>query len=242
MCVVALAWDAHPRWRLVIAANRDEFHARPAEALHRWEDGTLAGRDAQAGGTWLGVREAGRCVLVTNYRAPGFPQPDRPSRGGLVTALLAGADPLMVPIDAYNPFNLFCADPQAAHILTNHPECACHALDRGIHGLSNGAFDAPWPKTVALCGALERWLAGETGDPAALFEALADATPLAAADPDGPEPRFSAVFIRDRDYGTRCSSVLALDRTGAGRIIERRFDREGRAAGTVALDFRWPAA
>ena len=84
MCVAALAWLAHPRWRLVAIGNRDEFHARPTAPLARWSGGVIAGQDLQAGGTWLGVREQ-RFGLVTNLRALGFPQPDMVSRGALVT-------------------------------------------------------------------------------------------------------------------------------------------------------------
>ena len=82
MCVAVLAWQAHPRWRLVVAANRDEFHERPTAPLARWSDGTIAGRDLQAGGTWLGLNAAGRLALVTNFRLPGYPRPDLASRGG----------------------------------------------------------------------------------------------------------------------------------------------------------------
>lgn len=252
MCVAAFAWDAHPRWRLVVAANRDEYHERPATPLHAWGDsagdgakggGIIAGRDLRSGGTWLGVNPAGRCVLVTNYSMPGYPQPDRPSRGELVTALLGDADPMEIAIAAYNPFNLFCADADAAHILTNQPDTRL-AVAPGIHGLSNGGHDAPWPKTMRLCSAVADWLAGPADAVSALFPALADATPLAASADDrrSPQPRFSPVFIRDEIYGTRCSTVLAVDRDGHGTIIERSFDAHARLTGEVTLNLPWPLA
>jgi uncharacterized protein with NRDE domain len=231
MCVAAIAWQAHPRWRLVIAANRDELHDRPAAPLHVWPDGIIAGRDLLSGGTWLGVHPEGRCVLVTNFSVPGYPLPDRPSRGALVTALLGDADPMRIAIAAYNPFNLFLADATAAHIITNQPETR-HAVAPGIHGLSNGGYDEPWPKTVRLCGAVEDWLAGPAEDIATLFPALADATPLASAD-----ARFSSVFIRDPLYGTRCSTVVAIGHDGRGTIIERSFDADARPTGEVVIAF-----
>jgi uncharacterized protein with NRDE domain len=252
MCLVALALDAHPRWRLVIAANRDEYHERPAAPLARWPDspGMIAGRDLRSGGTWLGVREGdgeARVVFVTNYRVPGFPQADRPSRGGLVTALLDGAAPETIPIMPYNPFSLVVIAPGGAHLLANHPVERRTALALGIHGVSNGAFDAPWPKTRQLNGDLAHWLEGPAQDFAPLFAALAAETPAPPPSPHwdphspDPEPRLSPVFIRNALYGTRCSTILAIDAEGHGTIIERRFSPAGEAEGDTAIPFRWPA-
>lgn len=250
MCVAVMAWDAHPRWKLVVAANRDEAHDRPTAPLHAWRDGSgiIAGRDLLSGGTWLGVDTSGRVVLVTNYRFPGYPQPDRPSRGGLVTALLGNGDPLDIAIAQYNPFNLFHATSASAHILTNQPADMRLAVPPGIHGLSNGSYQEPWPKTVRLRGAVADWLTGPADDASVLFPALADATPLAASVPaisgnEGPSPeaRFSSVFIRDGLYGTRCSTVVAIDRDGGGMIVERSFDATGETTGEVAIAFSWNA-
>ncbi|MDE2597314.1 MAG: NRDE family protein [Sphingomonadales bacterium] len=213
MCVAAIAWQAHPRWRLVVAGNRDEFHDRPAAPLTRWQDGSgiVAGRDLRAGGTWLGVTTEPRLALVTNFRVEGYPQPDRLSRGGLITGWLTGAP--LPDIAAMNPFNLLLADAASARVVTNWPEPAEMELVPGVHGLSNGPFAAPWPKTRALCTALEDWLAKDCEDFTPLFAALADRRPLPGP---GPEQRLSSVFIDDPHYGTRCSTVLALDRGGSG--------------------------
>lgn len=243
MCIAALAWEAHPHWKLVALANRDEFHARPAAPLGRWPDhpGLIAGRDLQSGGTWLGVREgdAARFVLVTNHRAEGFPQPDRPSRGALVTDLLEGADPLALPLVRYNPFNLFSASPDALWLLTNHPEQRV-LLGVGLHGLSNGPFQPAWPKTRALTAALARWLETDATATEPLFAALADETmPPAIPHEAGPESPFSAVFIRNPAYGTRCSTLVLIDHLGAGTISERRFDATGAPSGTTRITFRW---
>jgi len=249
VCVASVAWEAHPRWRLVALANRDEYHARPAAPLAPWDDGSgvIAGRDLQSGGTWLGVTGR-RFALVTNFRVPGFPQPDRPSRGGLVTSLLTGAaDPATVAIARYNPFNLAVADAHGARILTNHPAETRALLAPGIHGLSNGPHTGIWPKTRQLNADLAQWLADDPGDPEPLFAALARETPMgdltADWDPHGPtpEPRLSPVFIRNEAYGTRCSTIVLIDRAGTGHIVERRFDAQGTATGETALHFDWIA-
>lgn len=233
MCVAAIAWRAHPRWQLVAIGNRDELHARPTAPLARWDNGILAGRDLQAGGTWLGVHGAGRFALVTNRRVAGYPLPNKASRGALVTDWLLdqpSGDPA-----AMNPFNLFAVAPDAARLLTNHPAPTGTALAPGFHGLANGAPDDRWFKTARLEAALAQWLDG-AHQPAALLSALTDETPD-PADADNP---FSAPFIRHDIYGTRCSSVITVDQAGHGVIIERSFDASGAAAGEIALDFSWP--
>jgi uncharacterized protein with NRDE domain len=234
MCVAAVAWNAHPAWLLVAAGNRDEFHDRPAAPLAPWGDGSgiIAGRDLRSGGTWLGVSTAGRFTLVTNLRGHGGPDPALASRGGLVTALLAGDDhpdePRTDDGNAYNPFNLLVADAHQACLLTNRPKAARALLASGVHGLSNDSFDEPSSRTLHLTAAMRGWLESELHDPALLLSALA------AGLPDTP------VFIRDPVYGTRCSTVVLIDRAGAGLIVERRFDAGGAATGETVLDFTWP--
>lgn len=232
MCVAAAAFRAHPRWRLVVIGNRDEFHERPTAPLSRWPSGVIAGRDLQAGGTWLGVNEAGRFALVTNLRVEGYPRPDLASRGALVTDWLAGREPAAP--ETMNPFNLFMADPDSAWHVTNHPAARRLPLAPGIHGLSNGPHEQPWAKTRALETALARWLDAGDHDPEPLFAALADRTELAG---EGPEPRFSPVFIRNPLYGTRCSTVLTIAADGTATIIEHRFDADGATTGETALRF-----
>lgn len=233
MCVAAIAWMAHPRWRLVAVGNRDEYHLRPAAPLSDWGDGRIAGRDLEAGGTWLGVSE-GRFALVTNLRVPGYPRPGMASRGALVADWLDGRDP--TEIEGMNPFNLWLAGPEGLTFLTNHPEPYRQPLDPGIHGLSNGAHGDRWFKTARLEHALAGWL--ERGDALEeLFAALHDPVPES---PD-PEDAFSSVFIVNPTYGTRCSSVILVDADGNGRITERSFDAGGAVTGEVALDFTWPS-
>lgn len=234
MCVAAIAWAAHPRWRLVAIGNRDEFRARATAPLAAWDNGIIAGRDLEAGGTWLGVHPAGRFALVTNLRTPGYPRAELASRGALVTDGLLGRPPQPVP--ARNPFNLWLADGHALRFASNHPKWTEHDLQPGVHGLSNGARGDRWFKTARLEDALAAWL--ERDQPVErLFDALRDETPQS---PD-PEDAFSPVFIAGPTYGTRCSTVVLVDNEGRGRIIERSFDASAALTGEVALDFAWPA-
>jgi uncharacterized protein with NRDE domain len=244
MCVAAVAWNAHPDWLLVAVGNRDEFHHRPAAPLARWSDpaGLIAGKDLLGGGTWLGVSEASRFVLVTNYRVPEGSQPGRPSRGKLVTDLLTAREP--EPLGSMNAFNLIQADHSDAWFITNYPETQSRRLAPGIHGLSNGGFDVPWAKTLKLQAALQDWLDRGDADIAPLLATMRDETPLPAAPDakDAPDPRMSPIFIRNEAYGTRCSTVVAISRYGHGMIHERSFSADGTETGNVRLDFRWDLA
>lgn len=253
MCVLALAWESHPRWRLVLAGNRDERHDRPAAPLQRWNGhpGVLAGRDLISGGTWLGVAEAGRLAVVTNLRGYGAPDPRRPSRGLLLSDFLTGegryAHPTKDDIAAFNPFNLITLDHAGLASWTNQPAPGRQDLSAGIYGLSNGALDAPWPKTVQLKAHLEDWLAA-AAEPEALLAALAEdhlpAAAGAAAPPsDTPQqPPVSPIFARNPVYGTRCSTVIVIDHERRGHIVERRYDAQGVATGETALGFAWTQA
>lgn len=135
-----------------------------------------------------------------------------------------------------NAFNLVLVADRAATFLTNHPRIERRSLAAGTHGLSNGGFDVPWPKTVRLQQALEQWLARGESDFGFLFEALRQETPAPGADG---EPRLAPVFIRNPAYGTRCSTVLAIGRDGQGMIAERSFSPDGAPAGERTENFRW---
>ncbi|KEQ55352.1 NRDE family protein [Sphingobium chlorophenolicum] len=246
MCIMAMAWNAHPRWRLILIGNRDELHARPAAPLARWEEPghLIAGRDLLSGGTWLGVSDQGRAAIVTNLRGYGDPRPDRASRGALVTDLLAGRE--VAKLNDFNPFNLISIEGGQARFLTNRPAPLRTDLTPGLYGLSNGALDAPWPKTLALKSALLDWLVAGAAAPLALFDALrSESLPHAGIAPDAPsdvpaEALISPIFIRNPVYGTRCSTIIAVDAQGHGRISERRFDAEGVQTGESSVAFAWP--
>jgi len=252
MCVLALAWHAHPRWQLVVLGNRDEYHDRPAQPLERWADPdhVLAGRDLRSGGIWMGVSEQGRFAVVTNLRGFGGPEPDRPTRGRLTGDFLFGEgspnDADDETLTAFNPFNLLTVDRQAASFLSNRPHVLRAKLAPGIYGLSNAALDEPWPKTLQLKEALLDWIVQDGGQPEALLSVLRDdALPTTglreAAPSDIPaEPPLSPVFIRSPVYGTRCSTVVAIDGAGQGVIIERRYTRNATVDGDTTLRFAWP--
>ena len=251
MCVAALAWHAHPRWRLVAIGNRDEYHQRPAAPLARWDadvnggSGIIAGRDLVGGGTWLGVTDAGRFALITNRRGFGNPDPALRSRGELVSALLSGDD-LRAALDAYNPFNLLAVAGDTLEYLTNQPEPLRTTLGHGIYGLSNSALDEPWPKTLALKAAVTDWQNVEGEDIASLSAILASedrpALGLSAAQASdiAIEPRDTPPFIRGPVYGTRCSTVVTVAANGAGKIVERSFSASGEGIGQTRIDFAWP--
>ena len=249
MCVLALAFEQHPRWRLVAAGNRDELHARPAAPLHRWNEPghVLAGQDLQSGGTWMGVSEEGRLAVVTNLRGFGPPAVDSPSRGLLLRDLLAREGRFARPSDAdlepFNPFNLIALVDGELWFASNRPAVDRRALPAGLYGLSNGPLDAPWPKTERLKAHLGDWIAAGTAAPEALLETLRDHEPPAvqAGPPsDAPEPPQTPIFVRNPVYGTRCSTVVAIGHDGHGVIVERRYDSEGRMSGETSLGFTWP--
>ncbi len=251
MCVLAFAWKAHPRWHLVMAGNRDELHDRPAAPVARWEQPRhlIAGRDLKSGGAWAGVSEEGRFAVVTNLRGFGGPDPLRASRGALVSDLLAGqgahADPDEVAYGAFNPFNLIYADRERATFLSNRPEPIHGPLAPGLYGLSNGALDEPWPKTLRVKELLLDWIVEDAAEPAALLDGLGeDCLPDAGLRPSAPsdvpqEPTLSPVFIRNPVYGTRCSTVVAIGVDGRGTIIERRYSSAAEVSGETRLEFSW---
>lgn len=257
MCLIAFAWQAHPRWRLLLLGNRDEFYARPSAALARWEDmPIIGGRDLQAGGTWLGVTDAGRCCVVTNVRDPRDPQLGV-SRGMLATDFLADsanasshARQLLRSAAEYRPFNLLTFDAQAAFYLGNRPQPRMQPVSAGVHGLSNADFNTPWPKTRALMRCLQGWIDdGGEHDFAPLLDALADEqlAPDAQLPDTGVgltrERWLSAAFLRGEHYGTRASTLVAIGHAGDGSMIERRFGPHGRFEGETRLPIaRQPAA
>ncbi len=248
MCLLVLAWQQHPRYRLLIAANRDEYHDRPAAPLAPWDDAAeiLAGRDLQAGGTWLGVDRRRRFGTVTNFRELRRPRRNAPSRGRLVPDFLrGGASPLehiqVLENDApgYSGFNLLLADERQLVYASNRGDGFARALAPGIHGLSNEALDAPWPKLTRVRGRFESIVArGGTLDLGELFGVLADRQP-AGSDAELPstgltlewERLLSAPFVVNERYGTRCSTILAIEHSGALTLAERRFDARGEPSG-----------
>ena len=231
MCVVAIAWKAHPKWRLLVAGNRDEFHSRASAPLARWDapSNSIAGRDLVSGGRWMGV-SVGRFAVVTNIRDADGPSADKKSRGALVSDWLArGALPSA--IDQFNPYNLIIADQQSVLFISNRPTPTREHLPPGIHGLSNAVPDEHWPRTDRLVAGMEDWLKRPATNPDALLDLLAEEAV--------PDRESLPLFIRSPVYGTRCGTIVAVDDAGLGRIIERSFDHSGAISGERSLAFDW---
>ncbi len=247
MCLLVLAWRCHPRYRLVVAANRDEFHARADAPLGPWDDapGIIGGRDLQAGGAWLAVDRRGRFGIVTNFREFGRRRRSAPSRGGLIPAFLSGAQApdehlqsLETDAPGYAGFNLLLADSRSLWYASNRADAFARELEPGVYGLSNEFLDTPWPKLVRVRARFRALLESAGADDprslsAGLFDMLADREP---APPDQVPPgdlspewarKLSAPFVLDATYGTRCSTVLTITDDGTLAITERRFDTDG---------------
>jgi len=250
MCLILLAWRVHPRFPLVVAANRDEFHARATEPARFWRalPQVLAGRDLASGGSWLGVSRDARFAAVTNYRDLDAPVPgDAPSRGELTVGFLAStttpaawAEAVAARGSTYRGFNLLVADREALWWVSNR-EAGARKLAAGVYGLSNHLLDTPWPKVAKG----KAWFAQtlERGPSfAALFALLADATRYDPAPGVGDAAAqrahlLSASRIVSPEYGTRCSSVLSIDRDGRTRFAERSWDPSGAVRETIHFEF-----
>ncbi len=248
MCLIAVALNAHPRYRLVVAANRDEFHARPSQAAAWWEDAPdiYGGRDLQQGGTWLACSRDGRWGAVTNVRRMVPPDPQAPSRGNLVSGYLRTASSAADHVAHLQPsaadfagFNLLLGDAAGCSYLSNHPHTQHTILQPGVHAVSNASLDTPWPKLLHLREALSSWCAAGNTRVDALYAALADETAVPDAHlPDTgvglPLERFLATpFIRGPSYGTRASTLLLIGDNGI-HFHERRFGPGGVTLGDSA--------
>lgn len=241
MCLIAFAWQVHPRFPLVLIGNRDEFHARAATEAGYQPDApqVYGGRDLQKQGSWLQVSARRRLATVTNVRAGVMPDPAPRSRGALVAGFIRSDQRVEVYCDAlaqqaalYGRFNLLLWDGVQLALAGNHPDYSQRRIEAGVHGLSNGDFDAPWPKVRRAHAALLRWIEEDASSIAPnlspLFDALADER--IAPDEQLPdtgvglelERLLSPPFVRGERYGTRCSSVVLVGRKTI-LFAERRF-------------------
>ena len=259
MCLLVLAWQVHPRYRLILAANRDEFHARPAAPLGKWADeDILAGRDLAAGGTWLGVDRQRRFAVVTNFRELPASRAPGPSRGRLIPDYLRAqesAQSFLASLKSraadFAGFNLLLGNERELWYASNRAPDFARLLAPGIYGLSNRHLDTPWPKLTRVRHRFETWLNGaDQSDARELLAMLDDRTPSNESDDDypadlAPEWRraLSAPFVLHPFYGTRCSTAMLLGASGALHLIERRFDAAGDCSGETEVDLNsaaWP--
>lgn len=249
MCLLLVAHRVHPRYPLVVAGNRDEFHARPTRDADWWEDDTeiLGGRDLEAGGSWLAVNLNGRFAAVTNYRDRQRPSRSKKSRGALISDFLrSSATPGdwlgSIDADAFGGFNLLVADNDRLGYLSNRGG-GRRELEPGIYGVANATLDTPWSKVVRTRAAFEDALSNKTVEVEELLEILADRRPadpaeLAAGDlPLGDMPRLSSPFVLAGEFGTRSSTVLMKQSDGTVLFTEERFDDAGEHTGLSEFRF-----
>jgi uncharacterized protein with NRDE domain len=252
MCLILFAHRLHPNFPLVLAANRDEFFARPTDAARFWPEHShvLAGRDLEKGGTWMGVARDGRWSAVTNFRDGTRPDADSRSRGELVAGYLCHAAPgadyvagIISRQQSYHGFNLLVGDRTGVQYLSNRTRRA-ETLAPGLYGLSNGPLDASWPKVERGKRALHATLANDATDVAEkLFEMLADrriadeaTLPRTGVSLEW-ERTLSAAFIAAPDYGTRSSTLLLIGNDDSVHFRERSFSPEGSLIGERRFEF-----
>jgi uncharacterized protein with NRDE domain len=246
MCLLVFAWKVHPQYQLIFAGNRDERHSRAAASAAFWDDApqVLAGRDLEAGGTWVGVTPARRFAVVTNYREGLDPPKAKRTRGELPARFLEGSasaadyvEELRPRLQDYGGFSFLCGDRDGLFYISNrgdHPG----PVTPGIHGLSNHLLDTPWPKVERSRARLELLLEQSAVSSSALFRLLSDRDEAAPEDlPDTGigaelERRVSAPFVVSPVYGTRCSTAISLHADGGLRFAERVFTPAGAAAET----------
>lgn len=252
MCLIAFAWQANAEFPLIVGANRDEWHDRPAAPANWWRDypGILAGRDLKAGGTWLAVTRDGRFAALTNFRDPSDRKAVAPSRGHLVPDFLSGGlSPhhyllqLRKTADRYQGFNLLVGDLESLFYFSSRMG-EILAVPPGVHALSNHTLNEPWPKVENAKSALEAALRAEMPWEArqmAIYDFLSsDMRAPDSALPDTGvglewERILSPSLIVADAYGTRCSTVLSVDADHHLRFTEYTRDRTGSVTGQASF-------
>ncbi|MGD8387756.1 MAG: NRDE family protein [Desulfobacteraceae bacterium] len=253
MCLILMAMDSHPQYKLILAANRDEYYDRPTARAAFWQEApdVIAGRDLQGGGTWMGVTRTGRICAITNHRDPTRVRKNVPSRGRLVSGFLLGGETpreylkgVFQEGDTYNGFNLIAGMGADLYWTSNRSEKGVKRLERGIHGLSNHLLDTPWPKVQRGKAELERVLARHDSPlEEALFSLLRDQKkPPDSQLPDTGvglewERVLSPSFIQSPRYGTRSSTLVLIGRDDRVRFIEHSHDDSSREAPVVSHTF-----
>lgn len=237
MCLIVVGWRVHPEYPLVVAANRDEFYARPTAEAMRWPNTpqVIGGLDLEAGGTWLGITETGRFAAVTNVREPNMAK-GACSRGALTRDFLLSDTPAsdyarQIDGKRYSGFNLLLADGESLFYCSNR-DGKPRALPPGIYGLSNHLLDSPWPKLVQARQRFTEALQ-HLPEEAAFFDLLADQAMV--ADNNLPqtgvplewERLLSAVFVQSENYGTRASTLVWQNSNGAVKLHEQSFGPNG---------------
>jgi uncharacterized protein with NRDE domain len=259
MCLILVAWRVHPEYPLVVAANRDEFFARPTASANFWKDAPqiVAGRDLEAGGTWMGVTRSGRFAALTNFRDPAKNRSGAPSRGGLVADFLSGDEAPQAYLQRVaargnqcNGYNLLVSDGETLWWSSNVGGEA-RQLQSGVYGVSNHLLDTPWPKVGAGKSALAKAL-DRLPDDQTLFGLLRDDSihpdeilPQTGVPLDW-ERLLSSAFVKSSDYGTRGSTVLCMGKDGWTSFDEQTWlpgaQRGERLRYRIKLNAPWSGA
>jgi uncharacterized protein with NRDE domain len=238
MCLIFLSVQQHPHYKLMIAANRDEFYHRKTAPAEFWKDqpAILGGRDLEAQGTWMAMTKSGKIGMVTNYRDPKNIDPTAPSRGQLVTDFLQGekeAEAYLKEVELagkkYNGFNLISGNVSELFYYSNYGGSP-KKIQHGIHGLSNHLLDTPWPKVARGKAKFKTIIESDKISAPALFDFMHDTEQ--AADDKLPETgiglererALSSMFIKTLGYGTRGSTVVLVDHQGNVEFTERVYD------------------
>lgn len=249
MCLIVFSYKTHPKYKFILAANRDEFYDRPTTTVDWWEDhDLLAGRDLKAKGTWMGVDKKGRFAAVTNFRDIKNIKEDVRSRGDLPVNFLIGnqsseeySNVVFYEGSQYNGFNLLTMDDEMAHI-SNYDK-QVNILSPGVYGLSNALLDTPWPK-VKKSKELFQSKIKEDFQIEELIQLMQD--DKVASDEDLPptglslemERAVSAMCIKTSNYGTCCSTAITIDFDGNVNYMEKSYPVGDRKDETKSFFFK----
>ncbi len=252
MCLIFLSLHTHPTYKLIVAANRDEFYNRKTAPAAYWEDhpGLLGGRDLEAMGTWMAMTKTGKIAMVTNYRDPNNINPKAPTRGKLVSDYLIHAVPpdrylkdLEPRGKEYNGFNLIVGDQDELFYYSNYGQ-GVGKIENGFHGLSNHLLDTPWPKVTRVKDKFESILKAPKLQPGTLLDALYDEQRAPARElPETGvgaewEQALSSMFIKTGSYGTRCSTAVLVDKQNEVSYSERVYNTGDFSSKTNTFQFR----
>ncbi|MFD1040451.1 NRDE family protein [Virgibacillus byunsanensis] len=239
MCLINFQIQDHPTYKLIIAANRDEFYERPTAPAQYWdnEPDILAGRDLVQMGTWLGITKQGKIAALTNFRDPDQMAAGKHSRGEIVKNYLSGNNgpeeflrALKMKKDQYVGFNVIVGNPNQMFYYNNIQDVISEIIP-GTHGLSNHFLNTPWPKvTKGKRMLIDYLMENEELETDALFDIISDAEeakeenlPKTGVSLDL-ERNLSPLFIKTPEYGTRSSTVLLIDRDNHVTFVERLYE------------------
>ncbi|HMP99986.1 MAG TPA: NRDE family protein [Cyclobacteriaceae bacterium] len=238
MCLILFAHHYHPEYKLILAANRDEFYHRKTAPANFWDEhpGLLAGKDLEAGGTWLGMHRNGKIAMLTNYRDLRNLKSKAPSRGQLVLDYLTNGhqphaylEEIKPEADEYNGFNLLLGYPDELSYLSNYGN-GIVKVPQGVVGISNHLLETPWPKVQAGKAKLQHMVDNNKLDAEELLNMLTDEN--TAPDHQLPdtglplerERALSSMFIKSPGYGSRSSTVILVNKNNEVSFTERVYD------------------